>query len=132
VTDDLVEWLRLQLDEDERIALCPRDRKWMVEPWTPTEPDALPASSWIVAAPSGDDGVAVCSDHIIRWDPARVLREVEAKRKIIDDLSAVIADDEGMGYYSDGHSGLVTAKRTPRLLALPCSDRPGFREEWRA
>jgi hypothetical protein len=60
------------------------------------------------------------ADH----DPARVLQEVEAKRLLIEnhphwDRCTVCPDS------SDECPNM-------RLLALPYSDRPGFREEWRA
>jgi hypothetical protein len=56
---------------------------------------------------------SAAAGHIIRWDPARVLREVAAKREIVA-RSALYAYD------------------LLKLLALPYSNRPGFREEWRA
>lgn len=55
--DELVTWLRAQLDDDERAA-----RAWL--PFgNPTDADR---------------------DHFARHDPLRVLAEVDAKRRIID------------------------------------------------
>jgi hypothetical protein len=54
--------------------------------------------------------------HIARHDPARVLAECEAKRRIVE-----------MHAYQEEHF-------TPdelRALALPYADHPDYREEWR-
>jgi hypothetical protein len=62
--------------------------------------------------------------HIAEHDPARVLREVEAKRQIVDLCADMLwHDDRGPDYVSNG---------TLWLLALPYADRPGYRgEEWK-
>lgn len=66
------------------------------------------------------------SRHIARWDPARVLAECEAKRRIVE------------RHHAAGRSGLcdechaqVWPCPTLRALALPYADHPEFREEWR-
>ena len=109
--DDLVTWLRAQLDEDERYA-----REARPGPWT--------ADGGMVYVNHPTDEVVnytESAEHIARWDPARVLREVEAKRKIIDEL-------ERCGPTTDGHAGLRFAVQ---CLALPYADRSGYRDEWR-
>jgi hypothetical protein len=64
--------------------------------------------------------------HIARWDPARVLREVEAKRRLLqqfelrgNSVRATVVPATG-GVWDD----------LLRLLALPYADRPGYRQEW--
>jgi hypothetical protein len=57
--------------------------------------------------------------HVARHDPARVLAECEAKRRIVD--------SEGSPYV-EGH---VPATRTLRFLALPYADHPDYRQEWK-
>jgi hypothetical protein len=129
--DEMITFVRLQLDEDEQKALAIDAKEWAEDSsWFKDMLDPLPSQrrerpGWLPMITVED------VRHIARHDPARILREVESLRKIVDDLAAVIADDEGMGYYSDGHSGLATAKRTLRLFAAIYSDRPGYREEWR-
>lgn len=103
--DDLVEWLRAQLDEDEReaadgihTAFCVNDVRYPEE--------------------------CVCG-----WS-ARVLREVEAKRWVIETLRSYEPDDEwgtepDMGKRGNNAAGAL------RRLALPYSDRPGYLEEWK-
>jgi hypothetical protein len=119
--DDLVQWLRAQLDEDERIVRAADMSPEMVT--------GIPRS--YAKAP-----VAI---HIATFaDPARVLRGIDAKRQLLDehhdtndgDCSTCV--DGRWGYPTHGGS---TPQRFPcrtlRLLALPYADRPSYREEWR-
>jgi hypothetical protein len=64
--------------------------------------------------------------HIARWDPARVLAECAAKRKIIE----AWLDNEGpLSQWDDyAYKGVEWAIKA---LAQPYADRPGFPEEWR-
>ncbi|WP_326779695.1 DUF6221 family protein [Streptomyces longwoodensis] len=162
--DELVVWLRAQLDEDERIArgATPGPWKWTRgdgSPWEPT------ASGWLdytgeYLAGDGDGatlfgpGMTPHADavHIALHDPARVLREIDAKRRIVDTYLAPGEDPhpglpcinyEGQRpiHYDDHEScwrhlkaneHLVRHDYVLRLLALPYADRPGYREEWRA
>jgi hypothetical protein len=146
--NDLVAWLRGQIDEDERVAreAARANPGSAAEDWSAERVDYQDSTSGIWGkvwgiVPRRVKGIvlAVCpadilprmATHIVRHDPAQVLREVETKRRIIDDLAAVISDDEDMGYFSDGHSGLAVAKRTLNYLALPYADHPGYRKEWK-
>ena len=69
--------------------------------------------------------------HVAEFDPARVLREVEAKRRILDDYERAFEDRK----LHPGDLALAGARLAlhgvVKLLALPYSDRPGYREEWR-
>jgi hypothetical protein len=115
--NDLVEWLRAQLDalefSDWHERTCRIHKR-------------IASSSPILA---GQPLSCLCPV------PEFLLREVEAKRRIID----WALDDEGEyglarangtidGEYS---IDLELPDRLLRLLALPFSDRPGYREEWR-
>lgn len=72
---DLVEKIRMAIDGDERAALA----------WLPFgNPDA------------------VAREHFARHDPARVLRQVEAHRKLLE-LAKVMYDD----YYDNGADRLI-------------------------
>lgn len=77
--------------------------------------------------------------HIARWDPARVLAEVEAKRRILDEHQPVHGYDPNGPVCSTcgepGNLGDETAVvrwpcPTVRLLALPYADRAGYQAEW--
>ncbi|MDX3714401.1 DUF6221 family protein [Streptomyces europaeiscabiei] len=117
---DLVQWLRAQLDEDERIARAAGGLAWSrsEHPWDTA-----------VAIRDSEGERVVCDEgwpsegqevHIAAWDPARVLREIDAKRRTL------IRCEEAMGAAS---SMLVHfAKQTLREMALPFLDRPGHEE----
>lgn len=121
---DLVVWLRAQLDEDERRARHVPS----AAPWT------LSASATL-ELDEGDSVYLVdrrVADHIVWWSPARVVAEVEAKRRILDLHRLKDMVGEGMRCRLCGFSFHVDPScLTVRLLALPYADRPGFREEWR-
>ena len=147
--NDLVQWLRAQLDEDERIARAVRvppawhqgpgdDPEWtndeMVCMWppefhTPYERD----KHWRGLTVEGPELAA----HIAKHDPARVLREIDAKRQIVECHEPWTASngDTICGRcgreHIEGRPGGHFPCQTLRLLALPYADRPGYREEWR-
>jgi hypothetical protein len=62
-----------------------------------------------------------------RWDPARALAEVEAKRRIIDLYEAQSARQYENAMEEDRTWVLESAVRA---LTLPYADRPGYRPEW--
>jgi uncharacterized protein DUF6221 len=137
---DLVRWLGAQLDEDERIA-----REAPMEIGQTDDGDGgladvparwVPSHHLVMREPLADDeetrivtdcaafGGRSAAVHIAGWDPARVLREIDAKRRMIGECErAVDQDSRGM---------LSMAEDFLRLLAVPFADRPGFREEWRS
>lgn len=116
---DLATWLRQQLDDDERTARA-------------VNADADPLSDcWFDCTGGGH------ADHHLRWDPERVLAEVDAKRRILDE---VVDEATGLDMQVDGEFrvGRRDEKAEPylgdvlvRLLALPYADRPGYQERWR-
>ena len=136
MTKDLVEWLLAQLDEDERIARAAGGRSeqaWEAD-LSGKDPAGLP--SWPVAVRYVTDGrlrgavanLPVTNErsedrmvHIAAHDPARVLREIDAKRRT---LGRILSHAAVMGQ-DDVHEDVL------RLLALPYADRSGYREEWR-
>lgn len=114
MSDDLVAFLRARLDEDEAAAkLAAREGGT----WTQDDPQRYPGSisslggQVVYAEGAPDENQA---PHIARHDPARVLREVEAKRAILDEYLAA------PGWPQD----VV-------LLAAVYSDHPDYRDEWK-
>jgi hypothetical protein len=68
-------------------------------------------------------------------NPARVLREIDAKRRIVraygDAVTSFGSTDVGAVPH-DLMTGSVNSLRyVLQLLALPYADRPGYKEEWR-
>lgn len=77
------------------------------------------------ASPMAEEIPSAVGGHIIRHDPARVLREIDAKRDLL--RLAERAHD----YHETFTSGFASAlEQTLRLFALAYADRPGFRKEW--
>ncbi|MFD5697477.1 DUF6221 family protein [Streptomyces lasiicapitis] len=110
--DDLVQWLRAQLDEEqqeaeEALRRTTTSRRWIGGQWVE---ETIQSPEWRRSV----------------WSPARVLREVDAKRDLLRVAQA--AHD----YHETFTSGFASAlEGTLRLFALAYADRPGYREEWR-
>jgi hypothetical protein len=131
---DLAAWLLEQITEDERptYGLVPFQ----------CEPGCCAPAGWVghrclICGTTEYGGTVEAIDAIAQehaasiHSRARVLAECEAKRRVVSLCARVVDDDEGHNYYSDGWAGLQVAVTTLRFLALPYSDRPGYRqEEW--
>lgn len=143
--DELVTWLRAQLDEDERVARAAGEAEaggpvwregstWFRDMLDPVPSQRRAHPNYIPMITEED------VRHIARHDPARVLREVEAKRRLIGKIGDYEAKIDGE--WGCCHSAAdILAGRCPEtkvheitaltLLALPYADRPGYQEEWR-
>ncbi|MDX2550101.1 DUF6221 family protein [Streptomyces stelliscabiei] len=144
----LVEFLRARLDEDEATAeaarrqvaerACPppqvdewaaRAGHWGVVPWLYSGRAEADLAQW------GRVEIATLAmDYIARHDPARVLAEVEAKRRILDDVVPTMQSDELRiaGEWGVGSDPVREASDDLlSLLALPYVDHPDYREEWK-
>ncbi|MGW2692368.1 DUF6221 family protein [Streptomyces sp. NPDC001296] len=123
--DELVRWLGEQLDEDERIA-------------REAEGDSVFDGTGIVVqrnrARGFPDRTAVLSSpvatHIARHDPARVLREIDAKRRLLAIHRPYVPEPDQACLGCAGGI-MFTSCPVVRLLALPYADRPGYRDDWR-
>lgn len=122
MTDDLVTWLRAQLDEDERAAR-ELERVGL---------DTVMPGAIIDHTGSTVFFAAEVYQRLLRvLDPASVLRDIESQRRVVDLCAeSILAGTGGLrdefycGYYLDKFNELL------RALALPFSDRPGYRKEW--
>jgi hypothetical protein len=124
-TDVLVTFLRARLDEDERAARAASPGPWHLN----AEGDEVLAVDDVTAAECfalSNRQLRATAAHIARHDPARVLREVEAKRQMI--LSHMpVSMVAGWGCSADGITGYCSAMR---FLALLYADHPEYRPEW--
>lgn len=130
---DLVEFLKARLDEVEQSATAASPG-----PWHPNaEGDEIVAVDDVTVA----DGFALSGrqlratvDHIVRHDPARVLREVEAKRQLLQEVWTGMEDFAvNIEESRDGNDCGAREYRDQLLgiLALPYDDHPDFQEAWR-
>jgi len=102
VIADLVAWLRTQLDSEAQTALG-------VDEYYGDEPNAWQNPNGEFHGRGGP-----IFEHVLRWDPARVLADIDAKRRLLD------WEDQ---WGEDDH--------TARLLALPYAGAEGWQERWR-
>ncbi|WPP30014.1 MULTISPECIES: DUF6221 family protein [unclassified Streptomyces] len=145
--DELVAWLGVQLDEDEQIALTwPADQRNWNEygdrriHYASGAGEGVSAVNVKANAALGWERIYVKRDgiglsrHVAEHDPARVLREINAKRRIIELCAPPLVEVTGPG---DMERSFVPGEGSPwgldilKLLALPYADRPGYREDWR-
>ena len=136
---DLVGFLSARLDEDEALArqaaqVAGPDWTWRTEVPEgcdyPTDYITNLRGTLLLDTMGGIEGDA---PHVARHDPARVLREVEAKRRIIAACAETLQGEESHDYVTDGGSGeeYELARFTLRQLAAAWSDHPDCRPEWR-
>lgn len=131
--DDMIAWLREQLDADEQAA----QRAGACYPvWTyDRETFTVSNAGWPIAARKDRDGRSPLNDvdgtHIARHDPAHELNVVTAHRRIVDEYAAtrrLLALTEGV---AEDHKTLRYRQFTVQVLAAGYADRPGYRQEWR-
>lgn len=136
--DDLVAFLRAQLDEDEALARAATNGTgewWWDHGYGDMCNDPTCPYGELTDRPGPEDthgGTVLMdvhgydikepwqgADHIARHDPARVLREVEAKQRIVDRYA-----------WLREHGDTGGAAWVLPLLALPYADHPDYRPEW--
>jgi hypothetical protein len=145
----LEEFLRARLDEDERLAdraasLCGCHPS--APSWTFKDGDG-PTDGRILIADDPHPNIKrklsrrwnntyeglFAAEHIARHDPARVLAEVEVKRRIIDlhggDGHECIEHTDEQGDLLDAFTPEHPCP-TLRLLARPYASHPDYRDEW--
>lgn len=160
---DLVEFLRARLDEDERVAreATSESGRWAWDHGLGQLCNGPECPYGILLDTAAEDGSHAGTElmevhgydvkvpwegaeHIARHDPARVLREVEAKRRIVH---AHGRDHECISLTGSGEHSAVDGKPwelwepastedhgpclVVRLLALPYADHLDYRDEWR-
>lgn len=113
MSDDLVTFLRARFDEDEEVAQ------------EASHPGAYAEGALYVV----DDDFR---HDVVRISSARVQREVEAKRRMLE-MHAPTDDDPGGPAYCpecERYDGTGKPCPTVLLLTLPYSDHPDFDQEW--
>ncbi len=149
--EDLVQWLPAQLDQEEQTARNAMEHgngEWTFVDTQGGDHKVVDSGGYTITGHYDVDAQPWFAEpHIAEWDPARVLREIDAKRQLLDDyeVTARIRDEAAARIKAAGDhpdpKDLDTWDRAQReaailegpvkLAASPLSDRPGFREEWR-
>jgi hypothetical protein len=129
MTDDLATFLRARLNTDEadaRAAFGPHNDDG--PEWTEVSSGAL--STGYELHGIGDSAI---TRHMERWDPKRVLAEVDAKRRILK----VHFRRRSYDWDEPGVKGFECAQccdrypcQTLRLLALPEAGHPDYLPRW--
>lgn len=94
-------------------------------------------AAWLLEQLARDEQAARALPNAIgglqsRFSPAKLVADCEAKRRIVNDIvPAVDKMDEAIAIEWGGGAADGTADDLLQLLALPYSDRPGYRDEWR-
>ncbi|MFE9125045.1 DUF6221 family protein [Streptomyces sp. NPDC007148] len=117
--DELVQWLGKQLDAEAAHSRQVAD-KYGAE-WEA-------ARDWVSSDTGTDviDEAGAPVEFIAAHDPARVLREIDTKRQLMEGHEPDECVPPCCTGCVDDHPC-----RHLRLLALPYADRPGYREDWR-
>lgn len=159
VTDDLITFIRARIEEDQAVAEDAArvgGMQWTqgVEPvgW---DDDTATAKLHLAGSVSDENGDFVVYDegrprwtearHIARHDPARVLRGIEAKRRILDEhqptptgtgipgdfhCSTCVSPGNIANEYPDDWNPQRHPCTTVRLLGAEHADHPDYRQEW--
>lgn len=152
----LVEFLIARLAEDEAVAGAATPGPWHHDPVRDDEPGRLEvvlagetilASTGPSTGPGADAQSAPDAAHIARHDPARILREVAVKRRIVElhrsgvawnpilGDCVVCAFEEQASEDSDGEVSYYRSSEgwpcpTIRALASVYADHPDFDQAW--
>ena len=137
MTPDMIKWVRAQIDDEERMARAATQgawKLWGMDVLADRDGTSNVNTAQMVAYTRHESGLLTFNaQHIATWDPARVLAEVEAKRRILDEHGP----DELRPWECracagpHGDDGYHIPCPTVRLVALPYADRDGYRDEWR-
>ncbi|WP_072689300.1 DUF6221 family protein [Rhodococcus marinonascens] len=138
---DIVDFLRARIDEDEQLAREAAQRTaWgdrSLPTWHVSSDSMMSGSAGVDAGALNDPQthrIPVVSDegfptveqarHIARHDPARVLREVEAKRRIIDRAQELYDDPFDTELFVEYRAAILPG------MAAVYSDHPDYQPEW--
>lgn len=132
-TNDLLTWLRAQLDDEELVAraACHGGTGTWVRPARYISRIDDEAGHIVVygeGTPSPEEAT-----HIVRHAPARVLAEVEVTRRLIDRYERAVGVISSVSRFQRGQDDgyRQACLDAIRDRAEVYADQPGYRDEWR-
>lgn len=134
--DNLVAFVEARLEDDEQGALNALDRDWRPDGAKSCQvysirDEGYGSNRTIAWCRNGHDDDFANALHIARHDPARVLRDVEAKRRLLKWAQDRLHDAEDFPADQEYQLEAVGVLRLHLpLLALPYADHPDYRAEW--
>lgn len=151
MTDDLIAWLNQQIDDDERVANEAGGNEWATVALGSSVVAFNTSATFTDINPAEEVKLAIVAEsqseelvrHVTRNDPARVLREVAAKRKTLA-VHRITNHPPFPGDDRPQHScqrcdwtpeeelwNYGVACEAVLAIASVYSDRPGYRDEWK-
>lgn len=133
VIAELLAFVKARLDDDTAIALAASPGPWHLNAER-TEVIAVDEEPVAEAFALGSNQLRATAEHIARHDPTRVLREVEARRRVVarHQLERRWDGDAICGRCSVPQAGAYQTWPCPDLrdLASAWSTHPDYRAEW--
>ncbi|MEU9415143.1 DUF6221 family protein [Streptomyces sp. NPDC048272] len=141
MTEALINFIRDRLADDQRAAQLMEkfypspwelsDRGWLAHVVAdgPTCREVIRLEQWQQEPDSEEESwLGDIIDHVVRHDPARVLADIESKRRILvlaERLPKLTASTDLFDNSRDAWGEVL------KQLAVVYADHPGYREEWR-
>lgn len=130
--DDLITFLRAQLDEDERIARAADPGPWKSESLGRHDQAAIKLAALTSLIQFDGSRAAANGMHVSRHDPARVLREIQAKRGIATRYEFACREAAALDIGEEEREKRVASAAAFQLcvllLAAVYEDRSGYAE----
>jgi hypothetical protein len=119
VSDDLIEFLRARIAEDEAAA-----REMLAAAAEIADLPPVPPYEY-----ADDEEQVEPFDHVVRWQPDRVLAECAAKRAIVEAYAEEVPDGR-LSFGEDEGRGEALAY-VCKALATVYADHEDYQPEWR-
>ena len=121
-------FMRERLDEEAAAAIAAGGDAWQHHEHPSDTGLIRDAAGGVVVYDEGEPSEEQ-AEHIARWDPARVLADVAAKRAIVDmhetcGTGSGYCDDGGHGYSDGLGCGILD------YLAQPYAQHPDWQQDW--
>ena len=130
MTVSIRDFIAARLDEDEAAARVATEGPWSFVGYDDSGWAVVANDEHEIVSRSGSDDAT----HTALHDPARVLREVQAKRDLLAHAERSLADADKLETIGAQPADVFTirapAEWTLSILAAPYSDHPDYNPEW--